>query len=247
MTPARPLVLLHPYPADASFWNRFRDALGEERWILTPQAPGFGGMPARAGWSIDDLADQVAADIDIAIPGGRADVVGVSMGGYVALSLALRHPERCASLVLADTRADADEDAARHARYEAIAAISAGETSAYLDGLLPRLVGPDATDDVRAELDTCARRQPAGALVGALGALAERPDRSRSLGSIGMPTLVIVGADDAVTPPALAERLADGIPGARRAIVAGAGHLAPLERPSDVAGLVADHLRTTPA
>ena len=247
MAPTRPLVLLHPYPADASFWNRFRDALGGERWILTPQAPGFGGTPAQARWSIDGLADRIAADIDIANPGGGADVMGVSMGGYVALSLVLRHPERCTSLVLADTRPDADDDAARHARYEAITAISAGETSAYLDGLLPRLVGPDATDDVRAELDTCARRQPAAALIGALGALAERPDREQSLGAVGVPTLVIVGAHDAVTPPALAARLAAGIPGARCAIVAGAGHLAPLERPSEVAGLVADHLRTTPA
>jgi len=246
MSSTRPLILLHPYPADGTFWGRFRDALGTDRQILTPEAPGFGGTAAQQGWTVEGFADQVAADIDVATNGG-GDVIGVSLGGYVALALALRHPEHCASLVLADTRADADDEPTRRARYEAIDAISRGGKDAYLDGLLTRLVGPDATTDVRNELDACARRQSDEALVGALHALASRPDQSAALSSIGAPTLVIVGADDTVTPPALAARIADGIPHARLEVIHGAGHLAPLERAAQVAASVTGHLQTTAA
>jgi pimeloyl-ACP methyl ester carboxylesterase len=243
MPSARPVVLLHPYPADATFWDRFRESLGTDRRILTPQAPGFGGTPLQPGWTIERFADQVAADIDIASSEGDADVMGVSMGGYVALALAVRHPGRCASLVLADTRADADDDTARRARHEAIATISRGGRDAYLDGLLPRLVGPEAPDEVRSELDACARRQSDDALIGALTALAARPDQEGSLATLDVPTLVIVGADDVVTPPPLAVHMADRLPDARLEIIAGAGHLAPLERAGQVAAAVIEHLR----
>ena len=238
MSPSHPLVLLHPYPADGTFWDRLRRELAGDGPIWTPEAPGFGSAAPRAGWTIADAADDIAELIAEGAPGGRADVMGLSMGGYTALALAVRHPERCRTLILADTRGDADDATARRGRADGIAAIRDGRTEAYLDGLLPRLVAADADDDVRGELSRCARSQSAQALIGALGALAGRPDRRADLAGLDLPTLVIVGSDDAVTPPPLARELADAIPGARLAEIPGAGHLSALERPADVARVV---------
>jgi 3-oxoadipate enol-lactonase len=238
MSGTHPLVLLHPYPADGTFWNRLRRELGGGGPVWTPEAPGFGSAPALDDWSIADAADGVAELIARGAPGGCADVMGLSMGGYVALALAVRHPTRCRTLILADTRGDGDDAAARQGRADGIAAIRDGHVDAYLDGLLPRLVTADATDEIRDELSRCARRQRPSALIGALTALAGRPDRRPDLAGIGVPTLVIVGRDDAVTPPPLARELAEAIPGARLAEVPGAGHLSALERPREVARLV---------
>ncbi len=242
MRPTTPLVLLHPYPADATFWARFRDALGDARTIIAPDAPGFGTAAPRAGWSIAGAADDVAALIGQASPDGVADVMGLSMGGYTALALAVRHPERVARLVLADTRAGADEPAALQGRFAAIDALRSGGRAEYLAGLLPRLMAHAAAPDVRAELVACAARQADAALVDALGALAGRPDRRAELARIGQPTLVIVGAEDGVTPPAAARELAAGIVGARLIEIPGAGHLSALERPNPVARAVEDFL-----
>jgi pimeloyl-ACP methyl ester carboxylesterase len=237
-----PLVLLHPYPTDATFWNRFRAALGDNRPVMAPDAPGFGTAPLHPGWSIASAADGVAELIAHLAPDGRADVMGLSMGGYTALALAARHPQRVAGLVLAGTRADADDDATRHARDDAIAALASGGRERYLSGLMGRLMAPSATADVRDEVAACAARQPSEALADALRALAGRPDRRAELAGVTIPTLVVVGTEDVVTPPAAAQELAAGIGGARLVEVPGAGHLSALERPGPVAALVAGFL-----
>ena len=247
MVPATtPLVLLHPYPADATFWNRFRAAVDGTREIIAPDAPGFGTAAPQAGWSIASAADDVAEIIRATVPGGAAFVMGLSMGGYTALALAARHPERVTALILADTRADADDPAARQARRDAAATVASGQRDTYLSGLLTRLVAATATADVRAELAACAARQQSDALIGALCALAGRPDRRAELAEIGLPTLVIVGSDDAVTPPSAARELAEGIHDARLVEIPGAGHLTALERPAQVAEAVDGFLEGLP-
>jgi len=247
MPAAIPLVLLHPYPADATFWDRFRVAMDGGREIIAPEAPGFGAAAAQAGWSIASVADDVADLIAATTSAGRAWVMGLSMGGYVALALAARHPERVTGLILADTRADADDPATRQGRLDAISTVASGARETYLAGLLPRLVASSASADVRRELAACAARQPSDALMGALRALAERPDRRAELAGIGVPALVIVGTDDVVTPPSAARELAAGIAGARLIEVPGAGHLTALERPTDVAAAVTGFLDDLPS
>jgi pimeloyl-ACP methyl ester carboxylesterase len=246
--PARPpLVLLHPYPVDASFWDPLRDRLRTGAEVLVHEAPGFGSAPRRPGWSIADLADEVAARIGAEAPGGRAVVCGLSMGGYAALALAARAPERLAGLVLCDTRAEADDAATRAAREDAAASIRAEGTAAYLAGALPRLLSPAAGAAVRGRLAEIAGRQSPGALVDALAALAGRPDRRGDLPGVGCPALVIVGEDDAPTPPAAARVIAAGIPGARLEVLPDAGHMTALERPAETAALIDDFMAHPPA
>jgi 3-oxoadipate enol-lactonase len=246
MTPPLPLILLHPYPTDATFWDGMRRHLDPERPIISVNAPGFGDQPPSPGWTIDGAAAQVAAHIDTQTPNGTAAVLGLSMGGYIALSLAAHFPGRCARLVLADTRADPDDPATRAARIVAIAAIRAGHHAEYLAALLPRLLGPGAPPQIHRELAVLAERQSPAALVGALSALAARPDRRPDLRHLDMPTLVIVGAEDQVTPPRAARELAREIPHAQLVEIAGTGHLSALERPDTVAQHVEAFLARDP-
>ncbi len=233
-----PLVLLHPYPLDASFWDRLRERLSPGRPVLALDAPGFGAAAPEAEWTISGYADAVAARIAAWAPGGRAAVCGLSMGGYTALALAARHPGALAGLALADTRAEPDDDAALEARADGIARIEAEGTGAYLAAFLPRVVAPQAADEVRDALAGIAARQPASALTAALRALAGRVDRRPDLGAVTCPALVVVGEHDVLTPPSAARVLAEGIPGATLAILPGAGHMSALERPDAFAALL---------
>lgn len=241
---AVPLVLLHPFPLDAGFWDDVRRLLERERPVLAPDFPGFGAAAAEPGWGVDDAADAVARLIAAGAgdAGGGAAVCGLSLGGYVAMSLALRHPDAVAALVLACTRAEADDADARAARDRGIVTIRTEGTPPFLDGLIARALSPDASPRVRARAREIADGQAGEAVVAALDALRDRPDRRDALGSIRAPTLVIAGADDVVIPAASTTALAEGIPGARLETLPGAGHLAALERPEAFAALVSSFL-----
>lgn len=236
-----PLVLLHPFPLDARMWDPVRAEGVGDRAVLAPDAPGMGGAAPPARWTIADWADEVAGRMRAEMPGGRALVAGVSMGGYCALALAARHPDVLAGLVLADTRAEADDDATRAGRAASAEAVRREGPDAVLRALLPRLVAPGASPAVRATLAELAGRQSPEGLIGALGALAGRPDRRDVLPGIRVPTLVVVGEHDAPTPPAVARAMAEAIPGARLVVVRGAGHMTPLEDPATFARLLRRH------
>jgi pimeloyl-ACP methyl ester carboxylesterase len=243
---ATPLVLLHPFPVDARFWEPLQAAGLGDREVLCPEAPGFGAAPARDGWAIADWAAEVAGLIRASAPGGRAAVAGASMGGYCALALVAAHPEVVEGLVLMDTRAEPDDEPTRTGRMDTAARIGREGLGPVLDALLPRLVAPGADEEVRARLRRLAEGQRPETVIGALRALAGRPDRRPVLPSIAVPTLVVVGAHDVPTPPEVARAMADGIAGARLAVVDGAGHMSPLEDPAAVAALVRTHLAALP-
>ena len=238
---APPLVLLHPFPLDPAAWDEVAAPLAGACEVHVPALPGLGGAPRHPHPSIDAYADVVAAGV-AALPGGRAVVGGVSMGGYVALSLAARRPELVAGLALVDTKAEADDERAREGRRAGIATIATEGPGPFLDALLPRLVAPGAPADVTERVRAIAERQEPGGLADALLAMRDRPDRSADLAAMDVPALVAVGELDAVTPPAIARALAAALPDARLEIVAGAGHLVPVEAPAAIVPALRDLL-----
>jgi pimeloyl-ACP methyl ester carboxylesterase len=168
----------------------------------------------------------------------RATVGGLSMGGYVSLAFAARHGARLERLILADTRAAADSDVARAGRADALAVVAKDGVAALVERQLAALLSPAASEAVRVQVRGLGRQSPEGVSAG-IKALRDRPDRRAELSAIRCPTLVIVGTEDKISPPAEMAEIASAIPGARLVEIAGAGHLSNLERPNEFSSAIA--------
>ena len=229
------LVFLHAFPLDSSMWSHPAGALADRFRVIVPDLPGFGGSAVSAGLTIDSAADVVAELLDHLGVNERVVLGGVSMGGYVALAFARLYPQRVRALILADTKADPDDEAGRANRERLIQLATDQGSSAVIEQMMPKMLGPAAAagkpDVVRLVKET-AGRQKAEGVVAALKALRDRPDGRPGLSHISFPTLVIVGEHDAITPPDRARELAESIPNARLVTIPDAGHLSNLENPT---------------
>ncbi len=241
--PGPAVVLLHGFPLGRAMWKEQVAAIGSMYRVIAPDLRGHGDSPAPDGdYTIDEMADDVVELLDTLGLDVPVVVGGLSMGGYIALSLAERYPERIRALLLMDTRAAADSPEVAARREElAQAVLSAGNPSPVIDAMIPRLFSPWISDN-RPELVTPLRRvmerNAARGVVGALRAMATRPDRTPVLPGIRVPTLVLVGEEDVVTTPVEHQAMADAIPGARLEVVPRAGHLAPYENPPVANGVI---------
>jgi len=230
-----PIVFLHGFPLDRQMWQPQIEGLSGHYRVLAFDYPGFGdSSPSTEGFTIDSLADITADFLDAIGITGRAIVAGLSMGGYVALAFARRHPERLRALILADTRAEADSEEAK-ANRDLLAEVARQEgPAAVIDKMLPKLIeeGPLANlPDVVKMLTQIAGRQTATAIVHALQAMKERPDATPDLSRIAVSTLVIVGENDLLTPPQVAKLMADHIVGSSLVTIPGVGHISNLQAP----------------
>jgi pimeloyl-ACP methyl ester carboxylesterase len=224
-----PVVLLHPFPFARDIWADLAEMLASDHRVISVDGRGFGETPLGGGYAIADLADDLASLLDhLDVP--RVAVLGMSMGGYTALAFALRHPTRLAALVLCDTRAAADSAETRAARDGAIARIRTTGSEPYLAGSLARLLSPSAPAALVAFLRARAETR-AASLIAGIEALRDRPDRRGELAAIGVPTLVIRGVADQVTPADDMQQMAGAIAGATFVPIPGAGHLSHVEAP----------------
>lgn len=227
-----PWVLLHGFPLTRRLWDAQRPLAARARLVL-PDLRGFGASPAAAPATMDTMAEDVLALADD-LGLGRFGLLGLSMGGYVALALHRRAPGRVAALALVDTQAGADTEEGRARREELARRIEAEGAAVLVRDFLPKLLGPRGRDD--ADLVARARAlvlaSGAPGLAAAMRGMAAREDLRPHLADIRCPTLVVVGEHDEVTPPAKARELAAGIAGARFVTLPGAGHLSNLEAPA---------------
>jgi len=231
-----PLVLLHSLALDHSVWDRFLPFVVDAHTVVTCDLPGHGQSPLRDELSIEGMADEVAELIEQVADGASARVVGMSMGGCVALALAQRHPSRVRALGLVDTTAWYGPDAPQTWEGRAVKARDEGLGSLagfQLDRWFTRSfrsehpkVGEALLDVFRAnDLDSYV------ASCRAMGAFDLRP----GLKDISAPTVVAVGEQDMATPPDFARVIAAEVPGAELHVLAGCAHLSAVERPHDVA------------
>jgi len=244
------VVLLHAFPLDSGMWRPQIDHLTSDYRVIAPDFPGFGASAVSAGLTVDSAADVVAELLDHLGINDRVVVGGVSMGGYVSLAFARLYPQRLGGLILADTKADADDEAARAGRDRLIQLAADKGVSALVEQLLPKLVGPTTVaqrPQVVEEVRSIAVRQSPEGIVAALKALRERPDAGPGLAHIAVPPQVIVGEEDTITPPEKARQLVETIPNARLVAIPGAGHLSNLENATAFNTAVREFLYTLPA
>jgi pimeloyl-ACP methyl ester carboxylesterase len=199
--------------------------------------PRFAGVPDAA-----DIGEMAEAILAAAPP--RFALVGLSMGGYVALEIVRRAGARIGRLALLDTKADLDPPEAVEGREAAIAEIEDGRFAEHIETRVPVLLGPTAFGDptLREVTRDMALVVGADAYVRQQRAIMGRPDSTRDLGAISCPTLVLCGRDDALTPPDKHAAMAAAIPRARLAIIEQCGHLSPIEQPQAVTALLRDWL-----
>jgi pimeloyl-ACP methyl ester carboxylesterase len=224
------LLLIHGWPIDARMWEPQLTTFGARLPVVAPHMPGFGGTPGPEVLTMAAAADACLAALDEAGV-DTAVVCGLSMGGYIAFELWRTARSRIDALVLANTRAEADDEQGV-ARRRAVAERLTQEGSGFLVDQPPPLLSDGASEDLRAFVRGMIADQPASAIAaGALG-MAERPASVADLPGIEVPTLVITGSEDALIPPEITAPIAEAVPGAELVRIEGAGHLSNLEQPS---------------
>ena len=241
------VVLLHGFPHDRGLWDAQRDACESafpDTRFLMPDLPGFGRSAPLTTSGMDGYADAVAAMLDAAGV-NQAVIGGLSMGGYVAFAFWRRHAARVRALMLMDTKAGADNEAAAAKRRELIATVQRDGVGALVDSLVASQLGPATRERDPALVERVGvmlRRAPASGVVSAAQAMIDRRDSTDTLETITVPTLVLVGMDDELTPVAESIAMSSAIPGSRLVTIPDAGHLSPLEQPHVVNAAIAEFL-----
>jgi 3-oxoadipate enol-lactonase len=227
--PGTPILFLHGVGSDKSVWHPQLAHFGATRRAVAIDYPGYGESEPDDDATRDDFARAALVTLD-ALGIGRAHVCGLSLGGVVAIAMHALAPERCASLILADSFAVHPEGQAIYDR--SIAASRAMTMRQLAEARAPSLLGAGASDAIKTEvIETMGRIDPAAYRLGARAVwLADQQERAAA---IAVPTLVLVGDEDRITPPSLSRALADLVGSAARLeTIAGAGHLANLEQPA---------------
>jgi len=229
-----PVLFVHGYPLDRTMWRAQLEGITGHR-LLAPDLRGFGASPlAGGGTTLPQHADDLAALLD-ALEIDRVVLAGLSMGGYIAFEFLRRHRDRVRALVLLDTKAEADDEAARAGRDAAIVKVAEEGAPAIAAAMAKKLFAEGTSTAVRQALEAQMAGTSVSGIMAALVAMRDRADSTALLPQLtGLPTLVVVGAEDQLTPPAAAERMVAAIPGAQLVVVEGAGHVPPLERPATV-------------
>ena len=239
---AVPILFLHGVGSDKSAWAPQLEHFGRTRRAIAFDYPGYGESdPAAPGTTRDDFAAGILVAMD-ALGVDRAHVCGLSLGGVIAIAIHHAAPERCASLILADSFAVHPDGQAIYDR-----SIAASRSMAELAAArTPALLAAGASEALHQQVrETMRRIDPDAFRIGAEAVwLADQRDRAQA---IAVPTLVLVGGDDSVTPPRLSRDLADMIAGAELHSLAGAGHLSNIERPSDFNEVVESFIRRAEA
>lgn len=241
-----PLLLVHGFPLNHTMWREQLAPLACEHRVIAPDLRGFGGSEVTSEpVSMASLADDLAGLLDALGVGEPVAVCGLSMGGYITWQFWRRHKARVEALILCDTRSAADTPEVARGRRQAAATVLREGQGTLTESMIPKLFAertraerPDMIAACRAMIEATDPRT----IAGALHAMAERGDSGDLLEGVDVPTLVICGAEDGITPAAEMRAMAERISHARYVEVAGAGHMTPWERPTEFNAAVLEFL-----
>jgi len=242
-----PLLLVHGFPLDHSMWSAQLDGLSEVCQVIAPDLRGFGQSGGDDDvFTMEGFADDLAELIEAMAITEPITFCGLSMGGYIAWQFWQRHQDRVARLILCDTRADADPEEVARGRRMTAASIGRKGVEEFVGGMIPKLFAeqtvrerPDVIEEThRVMLGT----RPVS-VAAALKGMAERVDMTDALPECTVPTLVICGEHDSISPSDEMRAFAKAMPHAQFVEVPNAGHMAPLEQPDVVNNTIREFLR----
>jgi len=244
------VVLLHGYPFDHSMWAEQLDFLSARGYHVTaPDLPGFGvslNQTDRTITTMEDMARHVGASMD-KLGVLDATICGLSMGGYVAFEFVRLFPQRVRALVLAGTRAPADNEQEKQARAQQVEQMLAKGTGDIAGATLSKLLAPRTLAEkpaVAAQVREMILRADARGAAAAQRGMAARRDYSADLPGINVPALIIVGRQDPIRPVADAEFMHQGLNKSRLEIIEDAAHMTNLEQPGTFNHVLTSFLQT---
>lgn len=241
------VVLIHGYPFNRSMWAEQTTELVDRFRVIAPDLRGHGESEGSTGASTMKLMAQDVAALMDELKVARAVVGGLSMGGYVTLAFHQLFPERVESLLLADTRAQADTEEAKATRAEQAQKILAEGMAGIADAMLPKLLSPETVSKrpevVKRVRDMMLHTSPEGAAA-ALRGMAEREDQTERLSQIKVPTLIVVGKEDPITPPADSEKMHQRIAGSQLVVIENASHVSNIEQAEQFNRVLKDFLNS---
>ncbi|MBX5478876.1 MAG: alpha/beta fold hydrolase [Pyrinomonas methylaliphatogenes] len=230
-----PVVLLHAFPLNRTMWSEQVEALSHEYRFITPDLRGFGESSVMPSATMEEMAQDIASLLDdLGIE--RAVIGGLSMGGYVTLAFYRQFPQRVRALILADTRAQADSEEARLNRERMAERALREGAAAIAEEMIPKLIAPQTIaerPEISERLRSMVVRNDPQGIAAAQRGMAARRDQSDLLAQIRVPTLIIVGREDQLTPPELSAAMHREIAGSTLVVLDGAGHLSNVERPEE--------------
>ncbi|NJL33301.1 MAG: alpha/beta fold hydrolase [Chloroflexaceae bacterium] len=226
----QPILLIQRLSAGGCDVGAAALVLEEHYRVIIPDLRGFGESAVPAGpYLMDTFVDDLIALLD-QLEIKRVVVVGLSMGGYIAMALVRRYPLRVHALVLADTRANPDDAAGKASRETNAQLAERAGATAIADQMVPRLLAPTAPENIQMRVRQIIERNNPQGIAAALRGMAQRPDSTGLLPEIRVPTLLLVGEQDALTTPETMAGMQRAIDGSQLVVVPGAGHLPNLEQ-----------------
>ncbi len=227
-----PVLFIHGFPFSKAMWKPQVDVLKKDFHVVTYDVRGHGASDVGDGlYSVELFVDDLIGLLDH-LRFSKVVVVGLSMGGYIALRAMERNPERFRGLVLCDTRSEADGNEGKIKRAAQAKTVKSEGMKKFAEPFLKVVfyektfeTNPPAIDMIRAIVEASSPLAVAGTLL----ALAARTDTTPSLYNIKVPTLILVGQHDALTPPSASFAMKEKIPNAELHVISRAGHMSNLE------------------
>lgn len=240
-----PIIFIHGFPFDKSSWQPQMAFLKKTHRVIAYDIRGFGASITNDEQESMDLFSNDLVKFMDALAIKKAIVCGLSMGGYILLNAVHRFPDRFEAIILSDTQCIADTEAIKEKRSQSIVQIKAEGLDKFADGFIKNVFCQHSLDNKKVLVEVIRNiilKTPQRTVVGTLAALAQRSEMCASLNGIAVPTLIICGKEDVVTPPIQAEFLYSKILNSRLQIVENAGHLSNLEQPDEFNKILVDFI-----
>ncbi|NOK57825.1 MAG: alpha/beta fold hydrolase [Chloroflexi bacterium AL-W] len=227
-----PLVLIHAFPLSHAMWEPQIADLSSNLRLIVPDLRGFGASElGEIPTSMEQYADDIGALLD-SLGIARVALAGLSMGGYVAFAFLRKYRARVTALILADTRSGPDSDEGKMLREQNARMVENQGLKPLAEQMIPKLLAPNASTSLQNHVRQLIENNNDRGIAAALRAMATRPDSMPLLATIDVPTVVVVGTKDPLTPPSEAYTMSAKIPNSRLIEIADAAHLTNMEDPT---------------
>jgi len=246
-TDNKSIIFVHGFPFDHRMWDAQIEALSEDYYCITYDIRGLGESPAGDGqFTMESFVDDLETIID-ELKLNLPVLCGLSMGGYISLRAVERMEKRFSALIICDTKALADDSAGKIKRAEGIKSINESGVEHFVEQFVPNCFSENFMIKNKPGYEEVLIRSKSSSPIGVKGcllAMAGRTDTALYLPNISIPTLVICGEEDKLTPPAVMKQMAAIINNSTFIVIAGAGHMAPIEAPDIVSEKIKEFLKS---